>query len=373
MKVIMTGGGTGGHIYPAIAIADKIKDEHPDSEILFVGTEKGLEKTLAPQNGYPLRVISATGLDRKHPLRNVKTVLDLLSGIKEAKALIREFAPDIVIGTGGYVCAPVVKAAAGLGVRVFIHEQNVSPGLTNRLLERYAEKVFVGFEEAKLNFKKRDKVIVSGNPVRKVFSGLDKKTAREILGMADDSFAALAFGGSRGAAKINAVMSEVAVTLSEIDKTELFFVTGEIHYDKILDGFNERDITFGGNIHILPYLKDMHLYLSACDLVISRAGALTVTEIMVCGKPAILIPSPNVTGNHQYYNAKALADRGCAEIIEEKDLNPDSLMSMILKMKNEESYLAESVKTAKDSTAAGAVEIIYANLGFTKDKEEEEA
>lgn len=373
MKIILTGGGTGGHIYPALAIADKIKDEHPDSEILFVGTEKGLEKILAPQRGYPIRFISVRGFNRKQLLKNVSVIAELMEGIKEARSIIKEFKPDIVIGTGGYVCGPVVKAAADLGIRTYIHEQNVTPGLTNRLLERRAEKVFVGFEEAKRNFKQHDKIVVSGNPVRKDFYCIDKKTARLGLDIAEESFVALSLGGSRGAAKINAVMTEVAAALSGVANTELFFVTGNIHYDETLNAVKEKGVVPEGNIHVLPYLEDMHRYLSACDIVISRAGAITISEIMVCGKPAILIPSPNVTGNHQYFNAKALADKGGAIIIEEKELNSEKLIDEILKIKGVKKYSDKMATLSRNSITDSAVEIIYENLGLTTAEEEKKA
>ena len=360
MKVVMTGGGTGGHIYPAIAIADRIREERPDCGVVFVGTEKGLEKTLVPQWGYPIRFITATGLDRRRLHRNVKALADFAAGLREAKALMKELRPDMVIGTGGYVTGPVIKAAADLGIRVFIHEQNVSPGLTNRLLERYAEKVFVGFAEAEKGFRNKGKITVSGNPVRKVFYGLDRKAAREGLGISQGSFVVLSFGGSRGAVRINEVMAEAAAALSGVHGMELFFVTGRGHFDRIAAGFAEKGIALDGNVRVLPYADEMHRYLAACDLVVSRAGALTVSEIMVCGKPSILIPSPNVTGNHQHFNAKALADRGLATLIEERDLSLDSLMSAVHRMKADESYSAGMAMLGENRAA----EIICGNLGL---------
>ena len=360
----MAGGGTGGHIYPAVAIAEHIKSKHPSAEILFIGTERGLEKKLVPQSGYPIRFITVTGFNRKELLKNFKTLLNLRQGLKEAKEIISEFKPDIVIGTGGYVCGPVVKVAAEMGIRAFIHEQNAFPGLTNHLLEKHAEKVFTGFEEAGARFKNQGKIVFSGNPVRKEFYNAGKKAARAKLGVPDSSFMVLSFGGSQGADKINEAMAEAAAVFSDIDGIVLFFATGSRHYSGIVSGFEERGIRLGENIRILPYLDEMDQYLAACDIVISRAGALTVSEIAVSGKPAILVPSPNVTGNHQYFNAKAASERGGAILMEEKGFSAEGLISILLKMKNNRGILEEMEKACTHASQVRAVEVIYSNLGI---------
>ena len=182
MKVIMTGGGTGGHIYPAIAIADKIKERYPESQILFVGTKHGLEKKIVPENGYPIEFVTVAGFNRKNPLKNIEVMKKLREGSKQAKRLMKAFRPDLVIGTGGYVCGPVVRAAHKAGIKTYTHEQNAFPGMTNKLLEKYVEKVFLGFEEAQKYFKHREKHVVTGNPVRKAFFEADKKKSRQKLG-----------------------------------------------------------------------------------------------------------------------------------------------------------------------------------------------
>ncbi len=218
MKVIMTGGGTGGHIYPAIAIADKIKKEQPDAEILFVGTRKGLEKDLVPQNGYPIEFITVSGFYRKKLLKNVKTMRDLAKGNKEAKEILNRFRPDVVIGTGGYVCGPMVRAAAKRGIPTYIHEQNALPGITNRMLEKYVKKVFLAFADGASYFKQQDKLMVTGNPVRKNFFRADRETSRNALGIPEDSFVLMSFGGSQGAGKINDVM---LASLAEFQKGKI--------------------------------------------------------------------------------------------------------------------------------------------------------
>lgn len=363
MKVIMTGGGTGGHIYPAIAIADKIKERYPDSEILFVGTEHGLEKKLVPENGYPIEFITVAGFNRKNPLKNIEVMRKLHKGSKQARQLIRDFEPDVVIGTGGYVCGPVVRAAHKAGIKTYTHEQNAFPGVTNKLLENYVEKVFLGFGEAQKYFKHREKHIVCGNPVRKVFFEADKQQSRRKLGFAEDDFVLLVFGGSQGAGRINKAMLSVIEALNGMDKVQVCMATGSRYYDAILQELAEvRGIKLADNIHILEYISNMDEYLSASDLVISRSGALTVAEVTVCGKAAIFIPSPIVTGNHQYYNAKAVADHGGALIIEEKDMDNDKLIAQILRFKNDPEMTAEMAQRSRECAPVDAVDIICNNL-----------
>jgi len=364
MKIIMTGGGTGGHIYPAIAIADEIARRRPEAEIMFVGTEKGLEKSIVPEHGYPIKFVKASGLDRKRLLKNISVLAELRAGIKEAKLIMEEFRPDMIIGTGGYVCGPVALAGRKLGVKIYIHEQNATPGLTNKLLAKHADKIFLGFEEAGTRFKDKGKLIFSGNPVRRSFYDPDRKKARAALGISEDSFMILSFGGSQGAARINEVMTTVAAVISGVDNFVLFLVTGRRYYDKILRDFEDKRIQRGEAMRILPYMDEADVYLAACDVAISRAGAITVSEIAVSGRPAILIPSPNVTGNHQFFNAKALADKGRAELIEEKSLNAEGVINTIIRMKNDGGNRAESAGAGGRAINGTAVDIICENIGI---------
>ena len=363
MKVIMTGGGTGGHIYPAIAIADKIRERWPGSQILFVGTEYGLEKTIVPDNGYPIEFITVAGFNRKNPLKNIEVMKKLRTGSKQAKKLMKAFQPDVVIGTGGYVCGPVVRAAHKAGIKTYTHEQNAFPGMTNKLLEKYVETMFLGFPEAQKYFKRKDKHIVSGNPVRKVFFDADREQSRQKLGFSREDFVLLVFGGSQGAGRINKAMLSVIEALNGMERMRVCVATGRRYYDAILNELEqERGVTVAENVHILEYISNMDEYLSAADLVISRSGALTVAEVTVCGKAAIFIPSPLVTGNHQYYNAKAVADHGGAMIIEEKDLDNDTLIAQILKFKNQPELVAQMSRRSRACAPMNAVEIICGNL-----------
>ena len=348
MKVIMTGGGTGGHIYPAIAIADEIKSRHPDAEIIFVGTERGMEKDIVPKAGYPIKFITVSGLNRKNPIKLIKTLKDLNHGLHEAKQIIKEFKPDLVIGTGGYVCGPVMKTAAGMGIKTYIHEQNAFPGLTNKLLSRGAERVFVAFDDAKKYFKTKKEPVTVGNPVRHAFTEVDRQAARESLGVKEDEFMVLSFGGSLGAQRINDEMTVAAERLRDRVGLRIFFVTGKRYYSNIMENADKTN----ARVTYLQYIDDMPKYLNACDLAITRSGALTVSEITACGRASVMIPSPYVTNNHQYYNAKVVADRGGAILIEEKDLTNGKVADEIEQLMNDRQILE---KMEKASAALGTV------------------
>ncbi|MDY5905433.1 MAG: undecaprenyldiphospho-muramoylpentapeptide beta-N-acetylglucosaminyltransferase [Anaerovoracaceae bacterium] len=348
MKVIMTGGGTGGHIYPAIAIADEIKSRHPDAEIIFVGTERGMEKDIVPKAGYPIKFITVSGLNRKNPIKLIKTLKDLNHGLHEAKQIIKEFKPDLVIGTGGYVCGPVMKTAAGMGIKTYIHEQNAFPGLTNKLLSRGAERVFVAFDDAKKYFKTKKEPVTVGNPVRHAFTEVDRQAARESLGVKEDEFMVLSFGGSLGAQRINDEMTVAAERLRDRAGLRIFFVTGRRYYSSIMENADKTN----ARLTYLQYIDDMPKYLNACDLAITRSGALTVSEITACGRASVMIPSPYVTNNHQYYNAKVVADRGGAILIEEKDLTNGEVADEIEQLMNDRQILE---KMEKASAALGTV------------------
>lgn len=363
MRVIMTGGGTGGHIYPAVAIADKIKERYPDSQILFVGTEHGLEKKLVPECGYAIEFITVAGLNRKHPLKNIEVMKKLRKGNRQARKIVDVFKPDLVIGTGGYVAGPVVRAAHKAGIKTYAHEQNAFPGVTNKLLENYVERLFLGFPEAQKHFKHRKKHVVSGNPVRKAFFEADPIRSRKSLGFSSEDFVLLSFGGSQGAGRINNAMLGVIEVLNGMEGIQVCMATGSRYYEAILNELQEeRGLTLADNIHIMEYISNMEEYISAADLVISRSGALTVAEVTVCGKAAIFIPSPLVTGNHQYYNAKAVADNGGALLLEEKDLDSEKLITQILKMKNDRDLVAAMAAHSKESAFEDATEIICNNL-----------
>lgn len=367
MKVIMTCGGTGGHIYPAIAIANKIKEEHLNCKILFIGTGRPLERKIIAAAGYELRTISASGVHRKKIYKNVGTIRDLLKGMVQAEKIIKDFNPRAVIGTGGYVCVPVITKAHQMGIKTYIQEQNARPGMANRWLASKADKIFLGFEEASIYFKNKKKVYVTGNPIRKSFGAISKLEARKQLFEKNNSFVILIFAGSLGASMINKATVEAIVYLARQLDIAIYFITGNNYYESVLKELEEKDLLSNQSIKILKYAHNMDLLLSAADLVISRSGASTLGEEALIGTPAILIPSPNVTGNHQYYNAKAVADKGGAVILQEADLSGARLVEEIMALKLDIERLNEMGKNIKELGSAKGVDLIYNHLGFNKE------
>ena len=362
MRVIVTGGGSGGHIYPAIAIADKIKEKEPESEILYIGNDIGLEKDIVPQTGYPMELVSAKWLDRRNILKIFDTGFSTMRGIRQAYKIMKKFKPDAVIGTGGFVCVPVMYAGHKYGAKCYLHEQNAFPGVANKTLEKFADKVFLGFPEASHYFHQPEKHIVVGNPVRRRFYDIDKIAAREKLGIPQNDFTVFSFGGSQGAEKINEVAFELMEAVNGHDGVSFIFGTGSQYYDEVLEKAESRGIEIRDNIRVKSYIKDMERYLGAADLIISRAGALSVAETTVCGKASILIPSPNVTGNHQFFNAKSVADRGGAVLIEEKDLNPEGLLAEVMRLKNNPEILEMMSRDSKACAPLSATELIYSEI-----------
>ncbi len=366
MKVIMTGGGTGGHIYPAIAIADKIKKREPDAEILFVGGLRGMEGTLVPNAGYTLETVRVSGFNRKNLFKNFKTLSDLGSGLKSSLKIMDTFKPDIVIGTGGYVCGPVILAAKMRGIKTAIHEQNAYPGITNKILGKFVDQIFLAFKESEKFFEGKKKVVITGNPLRKGFTIADSETDRKKLGIREKDFMILCFAGSGGAAKVNDAMIGVIREVCQLPEVKLHFATGKNYYDKVIDSLKEANVAESENVKITEYINDMTTYISAADIVICRAGALTISELTACGKPAILIPSPNVTANHQFHNAKVVESQGGAIILEEKDLTGEKLASAVMKLKTNKEALNKMGKGSRKLGVTNAAEIIYDEIKTLK-------
>ncbi len=362
MRVIVTGGGSGGHIYPAIAIADKIKEKEPDSEILYIGNDIGLEKDIVPGTGYPMELVSAKWLDRRNIFKIFDTGFSTMRGIRQAYRIMKKFKPDAVIGTGGFVCVPVMYAAHRYGAKCYLHEQNAYPGVANRTLEKFADKVFLGFPEAGHYFHEPEKHVNVGNPVRGRFYNIDQKSAREKLSIGQNDFVVFSFGGSQGAEKLNEVCFDLMEAVNGHRGMTFIFGTGSQYYDEVLERAEEKHIELKDNIRIKSYINDMEVYLGAADLIISRAGALSVAETTVCGRAAILIPSPNVTGNHQFFNAKSVADKGGAVLIEEKDLTSDLLIQEVMHLRNNPEILEEMSSASKACAPLSATELIYAQI-----------
>ncbi|OLS42015.1 undecaprenyldiphospho-muramoylpentapeptide beta-N-acetylglucosaminyltransferase [Bacillus sp. MRMR6] len=325
MRIVVSGGGTGGHIYPALALIREIQKQSADTEFLYIGTLNGLESTIVPREKIPFKSIYITGFQRKLSFENIKTVYRFFKGVRDSKKILKEFGPDIVIGTGGYVCGPVVYAAAKLGIPTIIHEQNSVPGLTNKFLSRYVNKIAVCFDEAKDYFP-ADKIVFTGNPRASEVMGQDGIRGRLSAGLSTTKPVVLIFGGSRGARPIN---DAVVKSLSELGEKpyQVLYITGDVHFEAVK---NEVELVGNPkNVVIKPFIHNMPEVLAGVDLVVSRAGATTLAEITSLGIPSILVPSPYVTNNHQEKNAKSLSNHGAATLLLEKELNSKSLVQHI--------------------------------------------
>ena len=329
MRVVLSGGGTGGHIYPALAVASQCAEEFPDSEFLYIGGRRGLESSLVPKHNIPFEAIDITGFRRKLSVENIKTVMRFLKGVRTSKKLLREFNPDVVIGTGGYVCGPVVYAAAKLGIPSIIHEQNAIPGLTNRFLSKYVSTVAVSFEGSESAFPGAGNVVYTGNPRATTVHAADRAKGFASLGLAASSSVVLVVGGSRGAKAINEAMIGMAPLLAEAPHLQFVYVTGEAYHAATLEAIRGKLGGLPDHLQVLPYVHNMPEVLAATSLIVGRAGASSLAEITALGIPAILIPSPNVTNNHQEKNARTLERAGAAEVILEPELSGQSLFGSV--------------------------------------------
>ncbi|MBR5538450.1 MAG: UDP-N-acetylglucosamine--N-acetylmuramyl-(pentapeptide) pyrophosphoryl-undecaprenol N-acetylglucosamine transferase, partial [Clostridia bacterium] len=318
MRVLMTGGGTGGHVYPALAIASVIKQNEPDSEIAFVGTPSGMENKLVGNAGYKMYHVNVKGFRRSLSPKNLYAMYLALISPERAKKIIREFKPDIVIGTGGYVSWPILVAAAKLGVPSAVHESNAVPGVTVRRLASYVDRVYINYPESAVLLSHKEKALRVGCPLRMDFEAVDKKTAREKLGIPEDKKVILSFGGSLGAEQVNfAMLDFMEDYVASHPEVVHIHATGSIEWEIATGIYKEKGLDKCNNIRFLEYIHDMPLQMAAADLVICRSGANTVSELALMKKAALFIPSPNVTDNQQFKNANAIAEKGGALLIEE--------------------------------------------------------
>lgn len=362
MRVLLAGGGTAGHINPALAIAGEIREMEPDAQILFVGRPEGMESKLVPQAGYDYATMNVAGFQRKPSFENLKRNLQavgyLMTSGGKASKIIEDFKPDIGIGTGGYVSGPILRKAAQKGVPIIIHEQNAFPGVTTKMLSKYAKCVMLAVEDAK-NHLGDVHWEVTGNPLRAEVLSYDRDRARKELGL-DERPLVLSFGGSLGARAINEAMIPLLVQSGKDGKIQHIHAYGQ--YGKWLPGKVEEQgikISDCKNLDIREYINDMPRVLAAADLVICRAGAITLSELQAQGKPSILIPSPNVAENHQYHNAMALVNRNAASVIEEKDLTGETLASMAQELLSDMNKLKKIGENAKKMAILDSTDRIY--------------
>ena len=325
MKVIFTCGGTAGHVNPALALAGLIRQRRPESDILFVGARRGIEKRLIEEAGWPFRAVEVSSFHRsfkpKEIRHNLISLKNLITSPAQAKSLLREFPADLVVGTGGYASYPMIRAAAKMGIPTAIHESNAIPGLTTRMLEPYADLIMVGFEECRKNYKNPEKVLVTGTPVRGDFFELTKAQAKAKLGVDDGRPLVVSFWGSLGAGNMNRQMADFLALESDERPFHHVHGAGVVGCQQMTDYLAEKgvDLSRTPEVEVREYIHDMGTLMRAADLVICRAGASTISELTALGVPAIIVPSPNVANNHQEHNARVLADVGGAVMLLEKD------------------------------------------------------
>lgn len=330
MRVVVTGGGTGGHIYPALAIAEGLKDKIPEINILYVGNKDGMEARIVPENGIEFRGISGKGLPRKLSPEIFKAGGSNLKALWEAKLVLKKFHPDLVVGTGGYVSWPVVFVAALFGIPTMLHEQNALAGVTNRVLGKLVKQILLTFEETAEYFSDKDKVHVVGLPVRKEIGRISRRDGAAKMGLDPSKKTLLVTGGSRGALNINRAMLEVAEKLQLNDDIQLVWATGTATYTQTIEELEKRQIKWqrrGWKIE--DYIKDIPEALACADLCVCRAGASTLAELSAAGKASILVPYPYAAENHQEHNARAFSSKGAAILIKDKELTGESLWEQI--------------------------------------------
>ena len=354
MRVIVAAAGTAGHINPGLAIANKIKEEEPDSEIIFIGTKRGLENDLVPRAGYELKTIEAYGLSKKISIENFKKMYATLMATGKARKIIKEFKPDIIVGAGGYICGPVVWAANKEKIPVVLHESNAFPGKAVKMLAPKVNTVLISFEEARSRIPKARNIVCTGTPVKiskKEYTVDEKNKILNSLKIKEDLPIVLIFGGSQGAQKINEAV--IGILENQMNKDyQIIWATGPKQYDRI----KEIDIENVKKAKIMPYIYNMEEIMNISNIIVARSGAMTITEISNLGKPSILIPLPNVSQDHQLYNAKVLENVGAAKIILNNELKKENLEEEIEKIIKtpklmqdmEEKALSKSVKNVQE-------------------------
>ncbi len=366
MKVIIAAAQTGGHINPGIAIANKIKEENRNAKIMFIGTPRGLENDLVPRAGFELKTIEAYGINRKISIQNIKNMFITLKSFKKAKKIIMEFKPDIVIGTGGFICGPVLTEARRLKIPTMVHESNSYPGVATKLLSKKVNEVLIAFEETKKYLPNAKNIVLTGTPtkIKKIeVSKENKEKVLRDLNLDSNLPLVLVYGGSQGAKSINSCIIDIIE--SKANKNyQIIWASGPKQYEIIKEELKQKGININRieNTKIIPYIYNMEEMMNLADIIISRSGAMTITEVSKCEKPAIFIPFPYATENHQEYNARVLKNVGAAEIILDKDLNKDTLTKTLNAMLQDKEKLIQMGKNAGKVSIQNVEEKIYEEI-----------
>jgi len=361
VNILLSGGGTAGHINPAVAIAKYALTQDKNNKILFVGTKRGLESTLIPKEGFDIKYVNVDGLEKKLNIKNIISALKMTVAVAKSIAIMKKFKPDIVVGTGGYVCVSSVIAAYILKIPTIVHEQNVFPGSAVKFLADKANITAISFDESRKYIKNAKEILLTGNPVRPAILSHNREECRKKLGIGSHKFI-VSFGGSLGANRINDVMTEFVSRNLENDDLVIYFATGKRDYQRINDEFKKRNIKLTENIKLLEYIDNMDVVMNAADVVVCRSGAITLAELCVLGRPSVLIPSPNVTNNHQEYNARALSDNGAAITICEKDFDIESLTKAIYSVIYDDKKALSMSDMALKLSISDATDKIYKSM-----------
>ena len=363
MRVIIAAAGTGGHINPGIAIANKIKEEEPSSEIIFVGTDRGIENDLVPRAGYQLRTVEAYGLMKKVSIEALKNNFKTLRGFSQSKKIVRDFKPDIVIGTGGYICGGVISSAHSMGIPTMIHESNAYPGVATKFLSKKLDRILVGFKETKEYLNNMDKVVVTGTPTKvkkKNISITEKRRLLSEINLNNSKPLVLAFGGSQGAQKINEALIDI-IKKGKNKTYQILWAAGPKQYELVKESLEKYGLNIDKleNTKIVPYIYNMTDYMNIADLVVARSGAMTITELSLVEKPAIFIPLPSRSANRQIDNAKVLEKIGAAKIITNDEVSSDNLSAMLDEMMKDTNILKEMGKKASQIAMYNVEDKIY--------------
>lgn len=365
MRILIAAGGTGGHIYPGLAIADKIKKERPDSDIVFVGSYVGMEKNIVPAAGYPLEFIRARGFERQLSLETLAACKGIVDSYVDARKVLKKYKPDLVIGTGGFTCAMLLKAAASRNIPTMIHEQNAYPGKSNRMLGKTVDRVAISFKEA-ADYFPAQKVFLAGNPIRDVFKQIDHKKMRKKIGVQENQKLVVVMGGSQGAGSINRAAVDYGVRIVNNPERMMIHLTGKEQYSEVTNCLKEQGVAYSdkGRIRIMAYSNEVDELIGAADLVVSRSGAMSVAEIAAVGVPSILVPYPYAAGNHQEFNAKVITDAGGGVLIHDDALTSERLYQTIEEILNDENKMQKMRQKTHEKAILDADERIYKEISL---------